>query len=781
MPKKNVKLPLSKTHPELAKEAYGWEPSEILPMSHSKLKWKCKKEHIYESRVADRTRNESGCPFCANQKVLIGYNDISFTHPEFALEADGWDPKEYVSGSLKKLTWKCPLGHIYQMSPHQRCVLKQGCHYCSKQKLLKTFNDLLTTHPFLAEQADGWDPSEVISGGGKKYKWICEQGHRFEALINQRKNGAGCQICSNRKVLAGFNDISTTEPEIALEAFEWDSKTLSRGSNKLVKWKCANGHVWTASPKSRFNDGASCPACRADQRLAGTRKYAISSGINDFATLHPNVSELAYGWDPKVVSVTDRKIRDWKCKVGHISQSKISSKIKSNGGCVYCSGKLVISGETDLQTTDPEVALEADGWDPSTVSRGANQKLNWKCHKGHKWMAYVHSRAIRGAECPFCSGRNAIPGETDLLTQYPDIAQEADGWDPKIMHVGSTSRVSWKCSKGHTWKTATSHRTRHKTGCPVCGNDIALKGFNDIGTTHPEVAKEAYGWDTSTVVAGSHKKRQWKCDKDHIYESLVYQKTMYNGGCPYCSGQKTLKGFNDIKTLHPEISAEADGWDTSKYVESSHRIFGWKCQFGHKWNARIFSRTVNKLGCPVCAGKQILIGFNDLNTTHPLISEEADGWDPKTVSKGHSTKVKWKCKEGHKWSARPATRTAGFGCPTCSKSGFDPNSDGFLYFIEHENWSMLQIGITNIPDDRLRDHKKLGWELLEIRGPMDGHLSQQWETAILQMLKAKGADLSNSKIAGKFDGYSEAWSKSTFPAKSIKELMRLTEEFEENK
>jgi len=39
----------------------------------------------------------------------------------------------------------------------------------------------------------------------------------------------------------------------------------------------------------------------------------------------------------------------------------------------------------------------------------------------------------------------------------------------------------------------------------------------------------------------------------------------------------------------------------------------------------------------------------------------------------------------------------------------------------------------------------------------------------------------NSKIAGKFDGYSEAWSKNRFPVKSIKELMRLTEEFEEIK
>jgi predicted GIY-YIG superfamily endonuclease len=118
-------------------------------------------------------------------------------------------------------------------------------------------------------------------------------------------------------------------------------------------------------------------------------------------------------------------------------------------------------------------------------------------------------------------------------------------------------------------------------------------------------------------------------------------------------------------------------------------------------------------------------------------------------------------------------------CPSCALYGFDPNDEGYLYFLTHSNWQMLQIGITNLPEDRINRHKRNGWEIIEVRGPMDGVLTRQWETAILRMLKAKGADLSNSKIAGKFDGYSEAWSKSTFPVKSIKELMRLTEEFEE--
>jgi hypothetical protein len=148
---------------------------------------------------------------------------------------------------------------------------------------------------------------------------------------------------------------------------------------------------------------------------------------------------------------------------------------------------------------------------------------------------------------------------------------------------------------------------------------------------------------------------------------------------------------------------------------------------------------------------------------------------------GSGRKMQWKCQNGHIWSAAVYTRTRKSkpsGCPTCAESGFDPNAEGYFYFLTHQRWEMFQIGITNDPDRRIAKHKRSGWELLEVRGPIDGHLSRQWEIAILRMLKAKGADLSNGKIAGKFDGYSEAWSKATFEVSSIKELMELTDEFE---
>jgi hypothetical protein len=112
-------------------------------------------------------------------------------------------------------------------------------------------------------------------------------------------------------------------------------------------------------------------------------------------------------------------------------------------------------------------------------------------------------------------------------------------------------------------------------------------------------------------------------------------------------------------------------------------------------------------------------------------------------------------------------------------TGFDPNNPAILYLLESYLKGMFKIGITNTKNQkRLVQHKSNGWTLIDTRGPMDGLLARNWETAILRMLKAKGADLSNKDIAGKFDGYSEAWSKSTFEVKSIKELMRLTEELE---
>jgi hypothetical protein len=167
----------------------------------------------------------------------------------------------------------------------------------------------------------------------------------------------------------------------------------------------------------------------------------------------------------------------------------------------------------------------------------------------------------------------------------------------------------------------------------------------------------------------------------------------------------------------------------------------------------------------------VLAGFNDLATVSPEIAAEAFGWDPATVVGGTYKKRRWICKLGHQWTTPVRERTVGYGCPSCAKTGFDPNQPGFLYLIDSFELSMFQIGITNVPNDRLGKHKRHGWDIVELRGPMDGHLTQKLETECLHALEKRGAVLGHKAGIEKFDGYSEAWTKASLNVTSIKQIL----------
>lgn len=638
---------------------------------------------------------------------------------------------------------------------------------------------LSVTHPLLAKEAFGWDPSGFSAGSGQRVSWRCSKNHSWEAAIYSRtgKSQSGCPICSNRKVLEGYNDLSTTHPEIAKELLDTNPTTVISGSNKKLKWQCPQGHIYDSSPANRSQHNSGCPICSGNQVLPG---------FNDLVSTHPNISIEAYGWDPMMVSKGSTKKRQWKCKFGHIWLASPNARTRKTKGtnCPYCSNQKVLEGFNDLSTINSELAAQAYGWDPKSIIAGSSKKANWKCELGHIWEATINSRDRMKLGCPYCSNKRVLSGFNDLATKFPDIGREADGWNPSTILSGSAQHKNWVCSSGHKWKSSVYSRSVRGWGCPFCSNQRLLVGFNDLKTTHPKIASEADGWDTTELTAGSLEKRNWKCPRGHHYLSRVRDRAHRETNCIYCSGKNVLVGFNDLATTHPELAMEACGWDPKTVSSgSSGKKFLWICPLGHTWKSVVANRIRENSGCPYCKNKTLLPGYNDLKTRNPNIASEADGWDPSKVIIGSGKKLKWKCEDGHSWSATVISRTSerASGCPSCAKYGFDPNEKAFLYFVYHPVWHMNQIGITNVLDVRLAKHKRNGWIVIDTRGPMDGYLTKQWETAILRMLRAKGADLANSKIAGKFDGYSEAWSKDKFKAESIRQLMDLTEEYENNR
>ncbi len=352
---------------------------------------------------------------------------------------------------------------------------------------------------------------------------------------------------------------------------------------------------------------------------------------------------------------------------------------------------------------------------------------------------------------------------------HPELAKEAFGWDPNLISAGSDKKLQWKCKLGHIW-LAVVYSRKDGNSCPYCGNQKVLTGFNDLATTHPELAKEADGWDPRKVIAGTPKKLQWKCSKGHSWIVNGNNRVNYKTHCPYCRNQKVLTGFNDLATTHPELAKEAHGWDPAKVIAGSHKKYEWNCQYKHKWKSTVKDR-VRGNSCPICSNKLLLEGYNDLATTHPELAKEAHGWDPNKVIAGTTRKLKWKCSNGHIWNAVGYSRVFGSNCPTCSPLGFDPNKQAYIYFLIQPKWEMYQIGITNYPEDRIKTHKKNGFEIIELRGPMDGHTAQELETTILRFLKNQKADLSPEHIAGKFDGYSESWTIDSYKVNHLKELI----------
>lgn len=69
------------------------------------------------------------------------------------------------------------------------------------------------------------------------------------------------------------------------------------------------------------------------------------------------------------------------------------------------------------------------------------------------------------------------------------------------------------------------------------------------------------------VSIGSHKKVIWKCKLGHEWIATVKSRTINRTGCPYCSHNKVLAGFNDLATLFPEVANEWSDKNEKKPTE----------------------------------------------------------------------------------------------------------------------------------------------------------------------------------------------------------------------
>lgn len=112
-----------------------------------------------------------------------------------------------VSGSARRVWWRCGRGHAWQISAYNRTGgTDRGCPYCGDRKVLAGYNDLATTHPGIAAM---WHPrmSRRLKPAGvqavslKPAWWRGECGHVYQMAVRDRVRAKPgyCPYCSGRK------------------------------------------------------------------------------------------------------------------------------------------------------------------------------------------------------------------------------------------------------------------------------------------------------------------------------------------------------------------------------------------------------------------------------------------------------------------------------------------------------------------------------------------------------------------------------------------------------
>lgn len=320
---------------------------------------------------------------------------------------------------------------------------------------------------------------------------------------------------------------------------------------------------------------------------------------------------------------------------------------------------------------------------PHSITSKSTEKVWWRCEKGHDWQARIWHRVTRDDGCPYCFGRYAIPGENDLSTLRPDLADE---WHPtkngdllsSMVKEGSSANVWWRGKCGHEWQTEVHVRTKD-SNCPYCTNRKLLKGYNDLTTCAPAAASEWHPTKNGdltpdNVLAYSTQEAFWLGKCGHEWSAKIVNRTK-GSECPYCNNTLVLKGFNDLCTTHPALAIEwhptKNDVTTDTVTAGSHKRITWVCEKGHEWETSVNARVARNSGCPYCANKKLLKGYNDFATRFPDIAKE---WHPTKNAPLQPSdlligmdKIWWKCSTcGHEWDALPKNRIKGSGCPACA-------------------------------------------------------------------------------------------------------------------
>lgn len=628
---------------------------------------------------------------------------------------DKISPETISYGSERKVWWKCVLGHEWESRVANRTTLGRGCPYCSGRRTLSGFNDLETWckengREDLIEQWNYERNTELISqispSNNKKVWWKCLLGHEWDATVGSRTTSsrpAGCPYCSNppKRILVGFNDLASwcekNRMEYILQEWNYEKNMLrprevTFGSGISVYWKCNKNHEWKTAINNRTSGKTSCPICARTQTSFPEQALAFYL-MKKFDVLQ-RYKIKGYEVDiyiPKYNIAIEYDGRFFHDDIMTAQRDQRKSEVLSLAGV-----KLIRIKETENKQGVEEGVIFFSTSNGKYIAGNFEWVLN---------QLVIAIGEIIGV--PVDIGIDISRDELDIRAHYMNVLKE-----------------------------------------------------NSVAAVFPQLIPEwdvekNKGVESNAFSARNNNKVWWKCKNGHSWKASIHGRTVNGLGCPFCAGQRTIVGVNDLVSWCIENGLDImNEWDYNKnklqpveYQKTSNKKVWWRCSKGHEWEASVANR-VHGTGCPICntgniigRNKTSLLDWCKDNDYMFLIDEwnyEKNGDTPDLYTFGSHAKVWWKCKEGHEWQAVIKSRTYNHGCPYCSPSNkrvLIGVNDLCTWCREHDKeyiideWDYEKNGVLEPKDVTKGSHKRVWWKCKE------GH---QWETVVKERTKING-------------------------------------------
>jgi hypothetical protein len=652
----------------------------------TKLRWRCSKGHEWEATPGGVKHSKAWCPVCA------GLTPLSLTEmQEIAASRGGECLSAEYKNSTTKLHWQCSKRHEWMATPLSVKHQKSWCPVCGGSHQLT-----LDTMRQFAEARGGKCLSSAYKNTKTKLRWRCADGHEWDAVASNVINqNSWCPKCAGKARLT-LDDLR----KIAASRGGKCLSTVYENALTNLRWRCAKGHEWEATPSSIKNGDTWCLICSGSAPLT----------LND-------MKELAESRGGKCISETYTNSQSklhWKCGDGHEWFAPAVAIRNSGYWCPRCSGsraeELIRRYFELLFDEEPFPKCTAHPQLPSPAGRkltldGHSERLNlaFEYQGEQHYIDGIFGRpgslqklqAYDAAKAEGC--RNAKPNPIRLVTipyTVPEENYEAfirkhceqlnipvlrqiniDGtalrarWGGQRLeelraiaaarggacvseiYAGDGRKLLWRCAQGHEWAATPNAVKTAGTWCRVCSGTAPLTLDQMQG-----IAASRGGVCLSAKYVDSKSKLHWRCAKGHEWMSSANKIISRSAWCPTCAGNAPLT-LNELRA----VARTRGGECLSGTYLSNKRLMRWRCTDGHEWSATASAIKNARSWCPKCAGRRKL----SLKDVRAL----AIGRGLVCLSQTYinrKTQLHWRCAERHEWVASLGKMKGDqWTCPTC--------------------------------------------------------------------------------------------------------------------